>query len=160
MNYPRGLIRYTSERELEGGHTHWARPRIIGYAAVLTLMVGVFAYNVVDRIPMELTVMRDRTSLYVATDAGDIDNIYTLSLVNMDAAGHQFRIEIDGLPGAEIIGETLHRLDGGEVRSISLRVRTDPARLDRPSSEFNFTAVATDMPSLRAVSESRFIKPI
>ena len=160
MNYSRGLIRYTSERELEGGKTHWARPRIIGYVAVLALMIGVFSYHVFSRIPVELTVIRDRTNLYVTTDSGDIDNVYTLSLVNMDAAAHEFEIRVEGLPGAEIIGETLHTLAGGEVRSISLRLRATPDSLDRVSSEFEFLVVATDMPSLRAASESRFVKPL
>ncbi len=160
MNYPRGLVRYTSERELEGGKTHWARPRIIGYVTVLALMIGVFSYHVLNRVPVELTVMRDRTNLYVTTDSGEIDNVYTLSLVNMDANPHEFEIAIEGLPDAEIIGETLHSLDGGEVRSISLRVRAAPASLDRVTSEFEFLAEATDMPSLRAASESRFVKPL
>ena len=33
MEYPQGLIRYTSEHELQGGTTHWLRPRIIGYVS-------------------------------------------------------------------------------------------------------------------------------
>ena len=86
MEYPRGLIRYTSEHQLSGGKTHWIRPRIIGYLVMLSLMIGVFAYNVIGRIPLELTVIRDRNQLYVTTDSGKIDNIYTLQLVNMDKA--------------------------------------------------------------------------
>ena len=81
---PLGLIRYTSEHELKGGTTHWLRPRIIGYMLVLCLMVGVFWYNVFSRVPVELTVIRDRNQLYVTTDNGDTENIYTLNLVNMD----------------------------------------------------------------------------
>ncbi len=160
MEYPRGLIRYTSEHELEGGSTHWVRPRVIGYALVLALMIGVFSYNVFNRIPLELTVIRDRNNLYLVTDEGQIENIYTLNLVNMDDNSHDFEISIDGVPGAKIIGETRHTLDGGEVRAISLRVMATPENLDKPSSVMNFTAVATDMPSLQARSESRFMKPL
>ncbi|MEP1470296.1 MAG: cytochrome c oxidase accessory protein CcoG [Halieaceae bacterium] len=160
MEYPRGLIRYTSEHQLSGGKTHWIRPRIIGYLIVLSLMIGVFAYNVVGRIPLELTVIRDRNQLYVTTDSGKIDNIYTLQLVNMDKAMHEFTISVDGLENVEIIGETLHTLNGGEVSAISLRLRVSPETLSRPSSEFNFDVRATDMPSLQISSESRFLKPL
>ena len=160
MEYPRGLIRYTSEHQLAGGTTHWIRPRIIGYLVVLSLMIGVFSYNIFGRIPMELTVIRDRNQLYVTTDSGKIENIYTLQLVNMDKAMHEFEISIDGLEKAEIIGQTLHTLNGGEVSAISLRLRIAPQELDRPSSEFNFEVKATDMPSLQASSESRFLKPL
>jgi cytochrome c oxidase accessory protein FixG len=160
MNYPRGLIRYTSEHELDGGTTHWLRPRIIGYVVVLSLMVGVFWYNMLSRIPLEMTIIRDRNQLYVTTDTGAIDNIYTLQLVNMDENMHEFEISISGIEGAQIVGDTLYTLDGGEVRSISLRVRAEPDDLERPSTELDFSAVATDMPSLRVVHESRFVKPL
>ncbi len=160
MNYPKGLVRYTSEHQLEGGTTHWLRPRIIGYVVVLSVMVGVFWYHMFSRIPLELTVIRDRNQLYVTTAAGEIDNIYTLQLVNMHPDSQQFLIEISGLPNAEIIGETLHELEGGEVRSISLRVRARTEDLDKPSTPFEFEAQATDMESLRIVHESRFVKPL
>jgi cytochrome c oxidase accessory protein FixG len=160
MGYPRGLIRYTSEHQLEGGATHWLRPRIIGYVVVLALMVGVFYYNVFSRIPLELTVMRDRDKLYETTDSGAIDNIYTLRLVNMDPREHEFKIDITGIDKAEIIGETTLMLDGGEVRTLNLRVRVEPGALALPSTKIDFSAVASDLPSLQASTESRFLKPL
>jgi cytochrome c oxidase accessory protein FixG len=160
MDYPKGLIRYTSERELAGGKTHWLRPRIIGYSLVLAIMVGVFSYNVLSRIPLELTAIRDRNQLYLPTGTGAIDNIYTLQLVNMDREMHEFEVTVSGIDGATLIGDTLYTLDGGEVRSIGLRVRADPGQLDKPSTELVFEAVSTDMPSLKATAESRFVKPL
>lgn len=160
MNYDPGLIRYTSEHQLGGGHTHWLRPRIIGYVLMLCTMVGVFSYWVISRIPVELTAIRDRNQLYVTTDSGAIDNIYTLHLANMDREVHEFEVSIAGIEGATIVGETRYTLDGGEVRTITLRVRAEPETLAKPSTEFDFNAVATDMPSLQATSESRFMKPL
>ena len=160
MGYPRGLIRYTSEHELEGGTTHWLRPRIIGYLIVLSIMVGVFSYNVFNRIPVELTAIRDRNQLYLTTDTGAIENIYTLHLVNMDTAAHDFDISISGIEGATIIGETRNRLEGSEQRTITLRISMAPEDLSKPSTELDFKAEATDMPSLQATAESRFMKPL
>lgn len=160
MSYPRGLISYTSEHQLQGGKTHWLRPRMIGYVLVLSVMVGLFSYRVISRVPLEMTVIRDRNELYVTTMDGDIENIYTLSLVNMEQSMHEFEIVISGIDGAEIIGDTLHTLDGGEVRSISLRVRIAPELLQRPSTEIEFTARATDRESLQISSESRFMRPL
>jgi cytochrome c oxidase accessory protein FixG len=160
MQYPRGLIRYTSEHELKGGTTHWLRPRIIGYVIVLCLMVGVFSYNMLSRVPLELTIIRDRNQLYSTTDTGAIENIYTLQLVNMHPASHEFEISIAGIEGASIIGDKHYQVDGGEVRTITLRVRVEPDSLDKPSTELDFKAVAKDLPSLQARSESRFLKPL
>ncbi|MEH6567689.1 MAG: cytochrome c oxidase accessory protein CcoG [Halioglobus sp.] len=160
MEYPKGLIRYTSEHQLDGGVTHWIRPRIVGYTLVLCMMVGVFCYNVITRIPLDLTVIRDRTELFLTTDTGQVENIYTLHLVNMDLDMHEFEVTVSGIEGASIIGQQLYTLNGGEVRSVTLRVRIDPSVMDKPNQQLDFEVVATDMPSLRAVSESRFMRPI
>ncbi|MDZ7784882.1 MAG: cytochrome c oxidase accessory protein CcoG [Halioglobus sp.] len=159
MGYPRGLVRYTSERELEGGNTHWLRPRVLGYALVLAVMVGLFSYNMVARIPIELTAIRDRSQLYVATDAGAIENIYTLQLANKDNSSHEFELSISGLQNASLVGETVHEVQAGELRSISIRVRAQPDLLEQPSSKFWIVAQATNAPELRASVESRFLAP-
>ncbi|GAB3277816.1 cytochrome c oxidase accessory protein CcoG [Parahaliea aestuarii] len=159
MSYPRGLIRYTSEHQLEGGVTHWVRPRIVGYAAVLSLMVGVFAYTVLNRVPMEVSVFRDRNQLYTATAEGDIDNIYTLHLANMDSEMHEYRVEVGGLDNVLLIGETHHTLSAGEVRELSLRLRMPAGVLDKPSTEIEFTVTATDNPDIAVTAESRFMVP-
>jgi cytochrome c oxidase accessory protein FixG len=160
MDYPRGLIRYTSEHQLQGGKTRWLRPRIIGYLLMLGLMIGLFSYRVISRVPLELTVIRDRNELYLATADGQIENIYTLNLVNMDAAVHEFEFSVSGIAGAALIGERLHSLDGGEVRSINLRVRAAPEQLSKPSTPIEFSVRATDSDTLRTTSESRFMRPL
>ncbi len=160
MDYEPGLIRYTSERELEGGKTHWLRPRIIGYIVMLGLMVSVFTYNVATRVPLELTVIRDRNTLFVETADGGVENIYRLHIVNMDRKPHEFVLSIEGLDGATIQGETRYQLGASDDREVNLRIRADADALNSPSTELQFEIVAEDMPSLRAVSESRFMKPL
>jgi len=127
---------------------------------VLSIMVGVFSYTIAARIPVELTIIRDRNQLYLTTDNGDIENLYQLQLLNMDKNKHDYEIHIDGIEGATIVGDTVYTLEGGEVRTINLRVRTSPENLDKPSTELQFEAIAKDIPSLRAVSESRFMRPL
>ncbi len=160
MHYPRGLIRYTSERELEGGKTHWLRPRIIGYTLVLLLMVGVFSFTVYNRVPLEMTAIRDRNALFLTTDSGAIENIYTLQLANMDESMHEFEISLAGLPGATLVGEAIHTVNAGELRTINIRVRVPPGTVEAPNTEFSFTARATDTPDLRVTTETRFLKPL
>jgi polyferredoxin len=43
MDYPRGLISYTTEHNLSGQKTHKLRPRLIGYALVLLAMISLLA---------------------------------------------------------------------------------------------------------------------
>ncbi|GAB5414585.1 MAG: cytochrome c oxidase accessory protein CcoG [Congregibacter sp.] len=159
MSYEPGLIRYTSEHELEGGKTHWLRPRVVGYIVVLSLMCGVFGYNVFSRIPLELTAMRDRNTLFVETEDGRIDNIYRLHIVNMDKQAHEFLVTIDGLAGAEIVGTESLVLAASEDRELNLRVRAPASSLNTPNVDLNFTVIAKDAPKIKAISESRFMGP-
>ena len=159
MEYPRGLIRYSSERELEGEKTHWLRPRVLGYSVVLAIMIGLFSYTLFDRVPLELTVVRDRTELYAIADSGNIENIYTLQLANMDKSQRKFEISIEGIPQAQIVGESIHTLMGGEVRSLTLRVSTEPSVLKKPSTTLFFVARDLGESKITVSEESRFMAP-
>ena len=63
MNYPRGLISYTTEHNLSGQKTHLLRPRLIGYAVALLAMMGLFTYAVYDRPLVKLDVLRIACSI-------------------------------------------------------------------------------------------------
>lgn len=160
MQYPRGLIRYTSERELEGGKTHWLRPRIMGYSLVLLVMISLFSYKIFSRIPVELSVTRDRNQLFVTSGDGLVDNIYTLQIANMDEEMHEFTVQIAGLSDSTLIGEPVHTLDAGELRTITLRVRAKVDSLERSNTTFYFKTHATDSPEISAEAETRFMKPL
>jgi cytochrome c oxidase accessory protein FixG len=160
MEYPRGLIRYSSENALASNKTHWLRPRIIGYTLVLTLMVTVFSLQVFGRIPIEMTALRDRNQLYVTTTDGAVENLYTLQLANKDESMHEFVISISQLNDARIIGETSHTLAAGEIKSINLRIRAQPNALTQGNTEFVFHAKVPGSDTLQVEAESRFLKPL
>ena len=160
MDYPPGLIRYTSERELQGGTTRWLRPRILGYLAMLLLMAGVFGYSVFSRVALELSVIRDRNTLFVETAEGDIENLYRLHIVNMDRQPHRFVLSVRGIEGATIRGATRYDIAGSDNHEVNLRVRAEADALESVSTTLVFEIVAEDRPSLRASSESRFMKPL
>lgn len=160
MGYAPGLIRYASERELEGDRTHWLRPRLIGYVVALLVMVSAFTWRILDRVPLELTVIRDRSQLYTRNATGDIENMYTLQILNMDEEMHSYVLSLDGLPGARIEGTTEVVLNAGEVLSLPLRIAAPPDRFDRPSTSFEFIIEADDGSALSDRAESRFLVPV
>ena len=160
MNYPRNLISYTSEHELEGGTFHWLRPRIIGYAIMLSIMTGVFAYNIINRVPLEMTVMRDRGELYVETADGRIENIYTIHIVNMTDEQRRYTLNISGLEGAKIVGNSEPIVAAGGDLTVPLRVNAAPEAIDVPSKTIHFSLTAEDNSDLAVTIESRFMKPL
>jgi len=160
MNYPKNLISYTSEHALEGGTFHWLRPRIIGYALMLSIMTGVFAYNIINRVPLEMTVMRDRGELYVETADGRIENVYTIHIVNMTDEQRRYVLNISGLEGARIIGNSEPIVAAGTDLTVPLRVNAAPISIDVPSKTIHFSLTAEDNPDLTVTIESRFMKPL
>lgn len=60
MGYARGLIGYKSEHSLQGGTTHWLRPRLLGYAAALGVMIAALVIALQLRPMVSLDVIKDR----------------------------------------------------------------------------------------------------
>jgi cytochrome c oxidase accessory protein FixG len=160
MGYEPGLIRYASERELEGGKTHWLRPRLFGYVAAILVMATAFSWRIYARVPLEMTVLRDRNQLYTEIAPGEIANVYTLQILNMDEEAHSYRLRIEGLEDARIEGDVELVLDANEVRTLPLRVLADKDDFDRPSTPFTFVIESDDGSDLRSIAETRFLAPL
>jgi cytochrome c oxidase accessory protein FixG len=160
MGYPKGLVRYTTENALIGKPSHVLRPRVLIYATLLIVLFAGLGYAVSQRIPLELDVIRDRASLFRETSEGLIENVYTLKIINMDERGHVYRLAAKGIPGLEVIApETEIRVPAGEVHSLPVQLRADPAGLKAASSEVEFSLASTDDPSLQTTEKARFMGP-
>jgi cytochrome c oxidase accessory protein FixG len=157
MEYPKGLIRYTNEHALAGTPVHIFRPKFIGYAVALIIMMGLFAYAIFDRQPLQLDVIRDRGALYSNTSDGMVQNTYSAKVMNMAQSSHQFTIRVEGLEGAKLTGKININLKEGEVGTLPLNVKTIPWELKHSRTDINFIITRDD--GLEASEESRFIGP-
>jgi cytochrome c oxidase accessory protein FixG len=176
MGYPRGLVRYTSQKALEGGGSHVVRPRMVVYGTLLAALVVGFFVSISLRTPVGLDVMRDRNALYRRLPDGTIENVYLLRILNKDTAAHRYSLTASGLPdllldsgetgqrpgqdagaGGEASGAN-HVVGPGEVYSLPVRVRV-PAGVASGSHEIRFEIEAVDAPRLRAARDARFIGP-
>ena len=160
MNYPKGLIRYTTENALEGRAGHVLRPRIAVYALFLLALTAGLIYAISQREPIALDIIRDRNILYRETDLGFVENVYTLKLINMDDVTHEYRLSVSGLPGLQLeTAQATIKVGSGEVRDFPARVRIDPVNLEQPSTEIAFTLQSLDEPTLQTTQTGRFIGP-
>ena len=158
MGYDKGLIRYTSENALEGKPAHWLRPRLIGYAVGILVMVIAFGTRIYLRTPLEIDAIRDRNSLYTTTMMGMIENVYTVKIINMDDKPHRFLVRASGIEGLTINGNDTIEAPAGEIVELPLRLVADPAFLKQTSTEIEFS-VSSQTGNLEASSESRFLGP-
>lgn len=159
MGYPRGLVRYTTENALEGKPTRVARPRLIGYLAALLIMVSAFAWAVNDRLPLDVDVERERTQLYQMTREGDINNIYRLTLRNLDDQDHTYRLTASGLDGLQLDTESI-RVPAGEARARPVTATVPADAISAPSHDIVFTLQATDNSQIRIERDARFLGEI
>jgi polyferredoxin len=160
MGYDKGLIRYTTQHDLEGEKTRVLRPRIYIYGAVLLALVVGLSYSIVIRVPLELDIIRDRNQLYRETNDGLIENIYTLKIMNMDNRQHQYRLRAEGINGLELIMDQPEIIvESGTVADITARLRAEESDLKSRSNKVLFYLEAEDNQNLHIIKEGRFLGP-
>ncbi len=161
MNYPRGLVRYTTENRLNGIPTHILRPRIFIYGTILLALLLSLLYMISQRVPVLLDIIRDRNSLYRELNDGSIENIYTLKIMNMDKEAHDYKLTAAGIDAMklEMDVENIH-VDSGDVLSLPVRLVVDPAHLSQMSSIVAFELNTIDQPTWTTTEEGRFLGPL
>ena len=160
MNYPKGLIRYTTQNALAGVATRILRPRVMVYGAILVAALVAVLFGLVNRDPVGLDVIRDRNALYRETSDGWIENVYTLKILNMDETPRIFDVEIEGIDDARLVedGDGVE-VGAGSVVSYVVRVQVDPDELERQSTDFRFEIEARDDATRSAEESARFVGP-
>jgi cytochrome c oxidase accessory protein FixG len=103
FNFPRGLIRYDSEKNLASPTTaaptlKWKRLKTIGYGVALVLMSAYLVYSVATRGNFNHTVNQIRQPLYVMLSNGDIRNRYQIRITNKAAQAQTYDISARGIP--------------------------------------------------------------
>jgi polyferredoxin len=76
------------------------RPRVVVYAALLSVVAIAMLAALLARPTVELTVLRDRAPLYVPLSDGSIRNGFTIKVLNKTRRAREFVLAVDGLPGA------------------------------------------------------------
>ncbi|WP_425460030.1 cytochrome c oxidase accessory protein CcoG [Exilibacterium tricleocarpae] len=159
MEYPRGLIRFTSADALETGRTRFWRPRLFGYTLVLVAMVGVFVYAVSHRLPVSVDVIRDRGARLYRVTGDQVQNVYTVKINNMDRRAHTYDIRVSGEHEYRLRGLRVVELDEGEIFTVPVRISVDRSALTSPTNEIEITVTAADDDTITATQKTSFIGP-
>lgn len=163
VGFPRGLIRYDSERNLksehpEKPHLKWKSLKVLGYAAALIIMIGALGYNIGTRSDAEVRVQQIRQPLFVKLSDGSVRNRYHVHIVNKTEADQTYQVAVSGIPASA--------LDLGKVSTIRVRAGKDlllNAKIDLPEDmakktrEFEFVVTAESAPREPIVRKVGFI---
>jgi cytochrome c oxidase accessory protein FixG len=127
---PRNLIAFESHSNHlavmrgEKPRRHYLRPRTFVYAAVLIAITALMLFALTHRISYEVTLLPDRSPLFVRLSDGSIRDGYTLKIENRTAETREYAVVLSGLPDAELkIAELGEAVWGGS--SVALVVKGD-----------------------------------
>ncbi|MGB0733482.1 MAG: cytochrome c oxidase accessory protein CcoG [Pontibacterium sp.] len=160
VGYERGLVRYTTEHQLEGKKTHIFRPKLIAYFVLLVGLCAAFTYALINRVPIEVDVLRDRGKLYTQASNGHIENVYTLKIANKENSAHRFKITVKGSEGFRLLGTSEVTIEGGKLVTVPLRLQLDPKYINQPNYDVTFNVQALDDPQINSEVVNRFISPV
>jgi len=158
MGYEKDLISYTTEHRLSGKHTKVARPKLLGYGAVLLVMIGLFFVQVASVDPAGLSVLRDRNQLFRVNGLGEIENTYTLKIINKTQQEQEYKLTVEGLSDVSWYGKQTIQVEPGEVLNLPLSLGVNPDKLSSPVSTIQF--ILSDSEDFTIEVESRFIKKL
>ena len=123
MGFERGLIRYSTQNAIDSKPTRVLRPRVLVYGALLLALAVAWVMGVGMRSPLIVEVLRDRNALYRAVGGGEVENDYTIKIVNKSDAPGTYSIAIEGgAPGIELRGSGLDAVHAGPQQVISVPV--------------------------------------
>src|SRR5699024_334238 len=159
MGYEKGLIRYTTEHNLSGEKTKLLRPRLVGYAAALLIMISLFSYTVFNRTLVELHAITDRIP-YRENMSGRIENVYLLRIITKDQHAHTYVLEASGLSGITLEGKQNFEVQAGEIFSAPVSVSVDPENIGSSTNKIEFTIQSVDDQSISRSSKSTFTGPV
>jgi cytochrome c oxidase accessory protein FixG len=156
---PRRLIRYSTEHALKHEPTRLLRPRVLIYGGLLGALVIGFVTMLALRSPVSLDVLRDRNTLYRLTDDGNVDNVYTLRILNKTEQPQRFRIAAQGASALTLLpADREYVVASGEVYSLPLRVRRAAYEPLGPET-ITLTVRSVDRPEVHATTDARFLAP-
>jgi len=158
MNYPRGLIRYSTETALHNQPYRLVRPRTMVYSVILTLLVAALASSMIARQPVILDVIRDRNTLYRDVGRRGIENNYTLRVVNKRNVEREYELSVRGMDGLEIQTETRFTVPSESVFTLPTAV-TAPHESAVGGHAIEFVLRATDGSGIEVIEENRFRGP-
>ena len=159
MGYARGLVSYTSEHQLQGGKTHLLRPRLIGYSAVLLVMIAALVVALIERPMVSLDVTKDR-GMFRENAQGLIENIYSLKVINKTQQRQDYRLELVDADGFQLQGKTEISLAPGEISDVPVSVALLADKPASSSQTLRFKVTDVDEPWVYSAADSRFVAPM
>jgi len=115
IDKPRGLIKYASYNSIKEGKKKIFTARVLGYTAVLSLLVFVVAFMLFTRTDIEATILKVPGQLYQEQPNERISNLYNIQFINKTNRDVSLEMRVKDYPEATIkrVGQEGIVVEGG-----------------------------------------------
>lgn len=112
------LIKYSSERVIQGGKPHLIRPRIIIYPLILLVLVSAFVYMLSTKAPADVLLIRGQGNPFTTVvEKQEVNNSVRARITNRTDASATYLLEIVSPEGARIDGYTPAEIEASATES-------------------------------------------
>ena len=161
INKPKGLIRYASLAEFAGETLPviWKRPRVVVYGVIMIFAFATMIWGAMTMSSIDVKALHDRSPLYVQMSDGNIQNKWTIKVVNKGNEPMRAEITVTGPEGLSFNAERVLKIMPGNVGSTSLFVRLQRKSLTDVNTPIMINVVDLNNPLISESYESLFIGP-
>ena len=142
---PRGLIRFASLNNIERGEPQRFTARMKLYAGVLVALISLFLFLVFTRAAVGTTLLRAPGSLFQQTASGNIQNLYTMKVINKSTHDLQIELKLENIRG------TVHLMGSGpfvvhkeQIGQTSVLIEIAPSALSDNSTQLKIGVYSED----------------
>lgn len=122
INRPRGLIRFASERQLEGKKSPFFRMKLVGYAAVTLFAFLAVIYGFTETKSLLVEIRRDRTSLFTQLDTNTVCNNYRVKVEDFARGQELVKVSLSGDSRFELNGPEIIKLSDNNSTWLPYRI--------------------------------------
>ena len=161
VGYPEGLIRYSSENEMQGGNKRIFKPKTVIYGLSLIVVAVIFFWGLGARSVVDVSVRQVRQPLFVVLSSGDIQNRYAIKVNNKTDRQMWLTVSLRGLDGAIL---DLGRFDKIHISPASsttfyANIKMPPKKIRKENSRFEFVLKDLNEKSKTWTHEDNFFTP-
>lgn len=162
LGWPRGLIRYSSETEDEGGKVKILSLKSIGYAISIIVVTAVLVWSISHKADLETALTQTRQPLYVVLSDGSILNSYEIKLANQTTEEKHYGIAMRGLDKATLDTGGFDTVTLKPLKTLRLMVKVkqaDTGASRNKVEDFDFVITDQGTDKEAAVIPARFYAP-
>jgi cytochrome c oxidase accessory protein FixG len=158
IHKPRNLIGYFSENMILENKKPAFTGRMMGYSAVIAIMMTVLCYFIFSRNDLDMTVMRSAGMLYQDQPGGYVSNIYNAEIINKSNTAKTITIKADD-PAIKIkYIQAPGKIEKGGFVKVVFFVMVPVSGLHSPKTEIKLQLIA-DKKVIETESTS-FVGPV